>query len=113
MPEPVEGENGLECTPSHGLQLAKAQTELQKYLELTLIHLDGMCQLLEDCSDFWLMLHQAELQLKKLEKEAKAFCEDPIEHRRGGKVSMQSFCEHVRSFCGTYGGSLRTNVAVC
>mmetsp|Transcript_42140 Transcript_42140/g.58617 ORF Transcript_42140/g.58617 Transcript_42140/m.58617 type:complete len:90 (+) Transcript_42140:3-272(+) len=70
-----------------------------------------MCQILEECSDFWLMLHNAELKLRKLEKESKAFCEDhgnepPLSIHRlsGGKAALQSFCEHVRSFCGVYSG---------
>ncbi|CAE7752010.1 unnamed protein product [Symbiodinium necroappetens] len=71
LPEPSEKEDGsMECQipPSLALALQEANEESQKYLELTLLHLDYMSQILEECSDFWLMLHQAELQLRKLEK---------------------------------------------
>ena len=86
LPEPVEDESGsLECQSQFGLELTDAQKDSQRYLELTLVHLDSMCQVLEDCSDFWLMLHEAELQLRKLEKESKLLSEGPrpeSEHRR-------------------------------
>ncbi|CAE7229427.1 unnamed protein product [Symbiodinium sp. KB8] len=112
LPEPAQDENGiLECHADLSSQLTEAQTESKKYLELTLLHLDSMCQILEECSDFWLMLHNAELKLRKLEKESKAFCDgqgsEPflsIHHLNGGKAALQSFCEHVRSFCGVYSG---------
>lgn len=43
----------------------------------------------EDCSEFWLSLHSAELQLKKLEKEALA-------RREAFWQQLESFClEHL------------------
>ena len=85
------------------------QHESQKYLDVTLTHLTDMCKLLEECSDFWLMLHHAELQLRKLEKESKYFCDGdipdmPQKKSRETPPSVQGFCEHVRSFCGFYCG---------
>ncbi|CAE7351233.1 lmbrd2 [Symbiodinium necroappetens] len=71
LPAPYEDESGsLETSPGHALDPTEQQRHSEKCLELALMHLDGLCMLLEDCSDFWLMLHSAELQLRKIEKEA-------------------------------------------
>ena len=106
LPEPSEKEDGsLECQipPNLGSEPQdEEKRESQKYLELTLLHLDYMSQILEECSDFWLMLHQAELQLRKLEKDSQKICDGSGRH--GDKAALLSFCEKVRSFCGVYSG---------
>lgn len=43
---------------------------VEENLTMALSHLDDACALLADCSDFWLMLHGAELGLGGMEKEA-------------------------------------------
>lgn len=69
--------------------------------------------MMEDCSDFWLMLHHAELQLRKLEKEAlvirdgKPCVQSEPEH--DSNSCMKQFCEHVKSFCGVHCGVPPTN----
>lgn len=60
------------------------------------MHLDAVCVTLEECSDFWLMLHNAELQLRKLEKEASSL--------DNGLQKLQSFCERLRDFCKEHCG---------
>ena len=110
LPEPSEKEDGsMECQipPSLALALQEANEESQKYLELTLLHLDYMSQILEECSDFWLMLHQAELQLRKLEKDSQRICDGSGRH--ADKATLLSFCEKVRSFCGVYSGAPPSN----
>ena len=112
MPEPVEDEHGsLECQVRSGIEMTTVQKESQKYLELALMQVDSMCNILEVCSDFWLTLHQAELQVKKLEKESNALCEGPLggpspepSKRHPRKAALPCFCEHLRSFCGVYSG---------
>ena len=103
MPEPMDDEHGLESQSGRSLTLPPAHEESQQCLELTLTQLDSMRRILKDCSDFWLMLHQAELQLRKLSSEAHALCEG----QRGysGRGALQSFCQRLRSFCGEYCGS--------
>ncbi|CAE7024158.1 mettl14 [Symbiodinium natans] len=103
LPEPVEDEGGsLECQAP--LELSDTDKELQKLLELALMHLDGICRVLEECSDFWLMLHEAELQLRKLEKESTSLSHALRTHAPGLNAASQKFCEHVKSFFGVYSG---------
>ena len=112
LPEPVEDEHGsLECQVRSGFDLTTVQRESQQYLELALMQLDSMCNILEDCCDFWLTLHQAELQVKKLEKESKALCEGTLDgpgpepsRRHSRTAALPGFCGHLRSFCGAYSG---------
>ena len=114
LPEPDEDEHGiLECQPPAIPEFNEAQKKSQKSLQLTLAHLEGICQMMEDCSDFWLMLHHAELQLRKLEKEAlvirdgKPCVQSEPEH--DSNSCMKQFCEHVKSFCGVHCGVPPTN----
>ncbi|CAE7216191.1 unnamed protein product [Symbiodinium natans] len=101
LPVPCEDESGnLETSPKLAPDPTEHQKISEKCLELALMHLDGLCMLLEDCSDFWLMLHSAELQLRKIEKEAQALCEKlPVDNGQGGGALLQTFCEKVRDFC--------------
>lgn len=95
MPAPVEDESGsLETKPP----LQKDEQSFEKFLSLALVQLDAVCMTLEECSDFWLMLHNAELQLRKLEKEASNFTSHAELDLLGAK-KLQSFCERLRDFC--------------
>lgn len=93
MPAPVEDESG-------SLETKRVQQQdersFEKLLRLALMHLDAVCVTLEECSDFWLMLHNAELQLRKLEKEASSL--------DNGLQKLQSFCERLRDFCKEHCG---------
>ncbi|CAJ1409648.1 unnamed protein product [Effrenium voratum] len=77
------------------------QTHSEKCLELALVHLDGVCMTLEECSDFWLMLHSAELQLRKIEKEAQQVSSARLDAEG---ATMHSFCERLRDFCKEHCG---------
>ncbi|CAE7189115.1 unnamed protein product [Symbiodinium sp. CCMP2456] len=113
LPEPDEDEHGiLECPPASP-EFNEAQRKSQKSLQLTLAHLEGICQMMEDCSDFWLMLHHAELQLRKLEKEASVIRDGKpctkTEPEHESNSCMKKFCEHLKSFCGVHCGVPPTN----
>ena len=113
LPEPDEDEHGiLECPPASP-EFNEAQRKSQKSLQLTLAHLEGICEMMEDCSDFWLMLHHAELQLRKLEKEASVIRDGKpctkTEPEHESSSCMKKFCEHLKSFCGVHCGVQPTN----
>lgn len=93
MPAPVEDETGLETK----LVEKPVEKPFEKYLRLALVQLDAVCVSLEECSDFWLMLHNAELHLRKLEKEASSFAQ--LGEGAQGTAKLRSFCERLRDFC--------------
>ena len=90
------GERMKWCCDSRCVVIADAFI-CRKYLGLALVHLDATCVTLEECSDFWLMLHSAELQLRKIEKEA-THLSQPTGLSDGG-LRLQGFCERVSDFC--------------
>mmetsp|Transcript_26756 Transcript_26756/g.50316 ORF Transcript_26756/g.50316 Transcript_26756/m.50316 type:complete len:312 (-) Transcript_26756:153-1088(-) len=109
LPEPTENELGsLDISPPQACVPSEKQRHFEKCLELALMHLDGVCMMLEDCSDFWLMLHSAELQLRKIEKEAQFLSNE--KGKEGGR--LQGFCERVRDFCKEHCGSLPSSFPI-
>lgn len=102
LPEPVEDAGGNLEIVSGSDQPSSSQVRMEKCLELALLNLDATCETLEECSDFWLMLHSAELELRKIEKAA---TRDNL-----GAMQLQGLCDRLRDFCkehcGVWSGSM-------
>lgn len=98
MPAPVEDHSGSLETPLVA-DVADSTSTFWQILNLALVQLDAVCVTLEECSDFWLMLHNAELQLRKLEKEAEIFTKKEKDMQFQGLQKLQSFCQRLRDFC--------------
>lgn len=108
-PDPVEEDDGLETrVPTTRPSPRQARTE--NLLRTAREHLDILCTTLEECSDFWLMLHEAELRIKKLEKEAvNLFSDDFQLSSIGGSKRLEIFREALRCYCQEHCASGRSD----
>jgi hypothetical protein len=74
----------------------------QQCLTRALMHIDAICGLLEECSDFWLMMHTAEIRFAKVEKDAHQMSQSLVRKSHGGEyiaVAMSDFCGRLGLFC--------------
>lgn len=108
-PEPVEEDDGLEThVPTTRPSPRQARTE--NLLRTAREHFDILCTTLEECSDFWLMLHEAELRIKKLEKEALNLCQEDFQLSSiGGSKRLEVFREALRCYCQEHCASGRSD----
>jgi len=98
LPEPIEGDAGLE-TQVPRIRPSPWQARMEDRLRTARAHFDGVRGTLEECSDFWLMIHGAELQMKKLEKEAAHLSTDAFQlNTLGGSHRLENFKEAMRFF---------------
>jgi len=86
----------------------KLQQE-ENSLRFALVHLDTACKILEECPEFWLMLHKAELQLSKLERKASTF----TSWTRLTGATMETFVMELQSFCEDQRGKSNPGSDVC
>lgn len=71
-----------------------------------MVHLDRACSVLEDCPEFWLMLHKAEIALTKLAKKASKIVELQFIAYGSRAELLQLFATSLRNFCqGQLGNS--------
>eukprot|EP00435_Cladocopium_sp_Y103_P054210 s582_g17.t1 len=98
-PDPVEDDDGLE-THVPATRPSPRQARTEDLLRTARAHFDVLCATLEECSDFWLMLHEAELRIKKLEKEAVNLYDDEFQLSSiGGSKRLEIFREAMRCYC--------------
>jgi len=84
----------------------RTQQLLENSLRMALVHLDRACSVLEDCPEFWLMLHKAEIALTKLAKKASKIVELQFIAYGSRAELMQFFATSLRNFCqGQLGNS--------
>lgn len=70
--EQEENEEPRENKPEKDkLNIEVVETRVEQQLKATLKNLDDLITVLSDCSDFWLMLHNAELTLESMERDAR------------------------------------------
>jgi len=84
------------------LKLDEKLQQEENGLRFALVHLDTACKVLEECPEFWLMLHKTELQLSKLERKASTFTSSMRPISSPGPtmeilvMELQRFCEEQR-----------------
>lgn len=85
---------------------SQTQQLLENSLRMALVHLDRACSVLEDCPEFWLMLHKSEIALMKLEKKASKIVELRFVTYGSRAELIQLLASSLRSFCqGQLGNS--------
>lgn len=85
---------------------SQSQELLENSLRMALVHLDRACSVLEDCPEFWLMLHKSEIALMKLEKKASKIVELRFVAHGSRAELMQLLASSLRNFCQ---GQLRSS----
>ncbi|CAK9114078.1 LMBR1 domain-containing protein 2 [Durusdinium trenchii] len=80
-------------------------------LDVALRQLQKVCCMMEDCPHFWLTLHGAELQLRKIHKEAQLLCSQPPRMDNLGGARLNAFCEKIQILCEEHCGMDEANLS--